>query len=69
MTPICPDIPSDAVFPIGKAAEILGTSRRWLLDQATNGRIQFTIPVGQKRKKFRGEDLIALWKKRQGLQI
>jgi len=69
MTPICPDIPSDAVFPIGKAAEILGTSRRWLLDKAKSGEIQYSIPVGQKRKKFRGEDLIALWKKRQGLQI
>lgn len=68
MTPICPDIPHDAVYPIGKAAEILGTSRRWLLDQATSGKIRYSIPFGQKRKKFRGEDLIALWKKKQGLQ-
>lgn len=68
MTPICPDIPYEAIFPIGKAAEILGTSRRWLLDKAKSGEIQYSIPIGQKRKKFRGEDLIALWKKRQGLQ-
>lgn len=68
MTPICPNIQPDAVLPIGKAAVILGMSRRWLLDQAKSGEIRYIIPTGQNRKIFKGADLIALWQKRQGLQ-
>lgn len=65
MTPFCPDIPADAVYPIGEAAKLLGMGRRWLLDRAKAGAVEFSTPNGS-RKKFRGADLIALWKKEQG---
>lgn len=70
MTPICPDIKPNSVYPIGKAAEILGMSRSRLLDYCRlgvrQGGIAFTVPRGEKRKRFKGADIIAFWKRKQG---
>lgn len=65
MTPFCPDIPENAIYPIGEAAKLLGMGRRWLLDRAKAGAVAYTTPKGS-IKKFRGADLIALWKNEQG---
>lgn len=71
MTAICPDIPSHAIYPIGKTAELLGMSRSRLLYYcelgARQGGISYTIPKGETRKKFKGADIIAFWKRKQGM--
>lgn len=65
MTPYCPSIPKDAVYRIGEAAKLLGMSRRWLLDRAKAHVIAYSTPNGR-TKRFRGADIIKLWRKEQG---
>lgn len=73
MTPVCPDVQPTAVYPISKAAEILGISRRSLLnytrDSERNGGIGYHFSPMTARKLFTGSDLIAFWKRRMGVKI
>ena len=62
MNPVWPDIPQSAVYPIGKAAEILGISTRHLLRLATSGVIKFTVNRRNGRKMFSGKELLRYWR-------
>lgn len=73
MTHECPDVKPTAVFTICRAAEILGISRRSLLnytrDSERDGGIGYHFSPMTARKLFTGRDIVSFWKRRMGVNI
>lgn len=63
MTNIEPDITLNGIYPIGKAAELLGIDRSTLRYYTNSGIIRCRLSLSG-RKRYEGRELLNLWRKK-----
>ena len=58
-----PNLSPTAKYTVGQAAEILGFSRRHILNLAKCGMLRYSVSSTNGRKMFLGRDLVAFWQR------